>query len=69
MLLLASLLYMCHIMNDIAKNLGINLAPLGSVYNTPKGVTVRPQLSAEVCASAPNLPMECFQNLVKSFYW
>lgn len=30
---------MCHIMNDIAKNLGINLAPLGSVYNTPKGVT------------------------------
>lgn len=39
MLLLASLLYMCHIMNDIAKNLGINLAPLGSVYNTPKGVT------------------------------
>ena len=27
---------MCHIMNDIAENLGINLAPLGSVYNTPR---------------------------------
>ena len=31
--------------------------------------SVRPQLSAEVCASAHNLPLECFQNLVERFYW
>ena len=40
------------------------------MYNIAVGLclvaSVRPRLSAEVCASARNLPLECFQNFGQS---
>ena len=47
---------MCHIINDIVENLGINLAPLGSVYNTPR---VLPP-TCKLVILAPPLPSHYF---------
>ena len=53
-------------MFKVCEILRVGVGPSHAKRRSSEGSSVRPQLSAEVCASARNLPLERFQNFGQS---